>query len=81
MLTHAADSPYLRVDAWDPGALAAAAVVDEALVDVVAIEAVAGPSDGAVTALIDWGKGFSFSSSNCRISLLLNFNRLCLPTT
>ena len=48
-----ADSPYLRVDAWDPGALAAAAVVDEALVDVVAVEAVPGPSDGAVTALID----------------------------
>ena len=47
---------YLRVDAWDPGALAAAAVVDEALVDVVAIEAVPGPADGAVTALMDDGK-------------------------
>ena len=71
-------STYLRVNALHSGALAAAAVVDEALVDVVAVEAVAGPSDGAVTALRD-GKG-SIQISNCRISLLLNFNRLCLPT-
>ena len=55
MLTQA-DSPYLRVYAWDSGALAAAAVVDEALVDVVAIEAVPGPANGAVSALEN-GKG------------------------
>ena len=42
---------YLRVDALDPGALAAAAVVGEALVDVVAVEAVPSPPDRAMPAL------------------------------
>ena len=44
-------STYLRVNALHSGALAAAAVVREALVDVVAVEAVPGPSDGAMSAL------------------------------
>ena len=46
----------MRVYALHPRTLAAAAVVGEALVDVVAIEAVPGPADGAVTALMDDGK-------------------------
>ena len=47
---------YLRVYALHPRTLAAAAVVGEALVDVVAIEAVPGPANGAVSALEN-GKG------------------------
>ena len=55
--------PYLRVDALHPGALAAAAVVDEALVDVVAVEAVPGPPDRAVAALERWRLNSHFSGS------------------
>ena len=62
-------SSHLRVYALHPGTLAAAAVVHEALVDVVAVEPVSGPPDGAVAALQRTkGSDSSFSSRNGSIA-------------